>query len=684
MQRRTIGFTAGLLSAAAAITLFAGVASQAAPAKPASLIGERVANFMLPDQTGLGYELFYYKTAPAVVIVSSALGDPTSARAATALADLQSKYAGKGVQFMMLDSSLKDSRDAQIDQDAKLAVPVLADELQVIGRSLGVTRTAEVFVVDPKTWTVAYHGPIDASFAVKKNSKANLADALDAMVAGNPVAVAEAPVNGAAVAFPDRDRTAQFAKISYTNDIAPILKAKCVSCHTTGGIGPFAMSSYETVKGFSPMIREVLRTKRMPPYHADTHWGQWSNDMRLTDDQTKTLINWIEAGSPRGAGDDPLPAAMVVPADWPAGKPDLIVTIPKFDVPASGVIDYQERSVPTGLTEGKWVRETAWKTGARQAVHHILAGYIPEVRADGRGFSWNVSLGGYGPGGDDNMTPANTGIYLPPGGSFAYQMHYTPIGKPVTDETQVGYYFYKQDPKYILRQASVTDFSIEIPAGESRHREQAYLEFPHDAILFGTQPHAHYRAYSTKLTIQYPDGHKKVLLNQPRYDFAWQREYIFKGGFEVPAGSKLIAEYVYDNSAGNPSNPDPKKDVTFGEQTFEEMLFTFVRFTWKGETIDNRHDDWQAELNNGVMFGALDDNMDGKLQLAEFRNSPRFAPFKQYFSLIDANHDGGIDKAELATAMAMMKKMQAGKAAAPAASAGAPAETAPGKVGGTK
>jgi hypothetical protein len=418
------------------------------------------------------------------------------------------------------------------------------------------------------------------------------------------------------------------------------------------------MNSYEVVKGFSPMIREVLRTKRMPPFHADPHYGAWKNDMSLSPAQIKTIVNWVEAGAPRGEGADPLKVARPQLADWPLGKPDVIVNVPAFDVPATGLVDYQDWSVPTKLTEGKWLRATSWKAGATPTVHHALAGWIPEVRADGRGFNWNVSMGGYGPGGENNLSPDSTGTYLPPGGSYAFQMHYTPVGKPMRDATQVGLYFYKEEPKYILRQASVTDFSIELPAGEARHKERAYLEFPHDALLYGTQPHCHSRCYSTKLTIKYPDGKQKVLLNQPRYDFGWQREYIFKDMLPVPAGSILIAEYVYDNSDANTANPDPKHNVVFGEQTSEEMLFTFVRFRWKDETSTNRKDDYQKDLQNGVMFGALDDNMDGKIQKAEFRNAAMFAPLKANFALVDKDKDGAVDKAEMQAALSMMRRMR--------------------------
>ena len=392
--------------------------------------------------------------------------------------------------------------------------------------------------------------------------------------------------------------------------------------------------------------------------------------MRPTNEQVKTIINWIEAGAPRGTGADPLPDAAKPAPKWPLGQPDMVLQVPAFNVPASGIVDYQDVSVPTGLTEGKWLKATAW-ANATPTVHHALAGWIPKVDPNGRGFSWNVALGGYGPGGAPNLTPDSTGIYLPPGGSFAYQMHYTPVGKPVTDKTEVGYYFYKSEPEFILRQASITDFSLEIPAGAERHPETAYLEFPHDAQIFGVQPHCHSRCYSTKLRIRYPDGSEKMLLNQPRYDFAWQREYHFKDLLEVPKGSLLIADYVYDNSDANKSNPDPKKNVTFGEQTSEEMLFTFARFRFKGETTKDRHDEWFQQLQGNILFGALDDNIDGQLTAAEFRNDPRFKSVVQYLPMVDADKNGTLSKTEMATAMQMMQKMRG--AAAPKTDAAADA-----------
>jgi len=666
----TIGlFALGLAGAASVLALSATAAPETV-----KIVGTRVDNFMLPDQAGVGYELFYYKNAPAVVIVSARLGDDVSAKAIAELASLKKQYEEKGVVFVALNSSLEDDRDDIIAASKTLGdVPMLDDNLQLVGRALGVTRTGEAFVVDPKTWRVAYHGPVTEALAEKPVSGASLKTALDAMLAGKAPPVVNASVKGAMLAFPDRAKAAQWKSISYAKDVAPILAQNCVVCHAEGGMGPFAMDSYNIVKTMAPMIRDALRTKRMPPFHSDAHWGSWSNDMLLTNDEIMTVVNWVEAGAPRGEGSDPLADNKYVVKEWPLGEPDVIVDIPSFNVPASGIIDYQDVSVPTNFTEGKWLKATAW-SNASPAVHHALAGWIPEVRADGKGFSWNVSLGGYGPGGEANLTPPDTGIYVAPGGSFAYQMHYTAVGKALTDKTKVGYYFYDTPPTHLLRQTSITDFSLEIPAGKARHHETAYITFPGDAEIFGTQPHCHSRCYATKLTIRYPDGREEVLLNQPRYDFGWQREYHFKPMLQVPKGSMLIADYVFDNSSSNPANPDPSINVTFGEQTSEEMLFTFMRFRFKDETVANRRDDLMRDLQTSVVFGAFDDDRNGEITSAELRNDPRFGALKGYIGMVDANKNGSLNFAEWTSAMNIMQQMRRSGAAVPAPKADAGAD----------
>jgi hypothetical protein len=631
-----------LLAGAAGVAVATALALSAnAKNNTVTLAGGRVDNFMLVDQQGVGQELYYFKHNPAVVILTTEPGDAVSAKAMTDVEAMRAAYEKRGVVFFALNSSDK-GRNAPLGPLVKSeTIPVLADDLQLVGRSLGVTTTGEVFVIDPKTWKVAYHGPV----ADAKNKQASLAAALDAVIAGKPAPVVEAKVNGKAIDFPDRKRAAEFKKISYVKDVAPILADKCVTCHTQNGVAPFAMNSYEVVKGFSPTIREAVRSKRMPPYQSDNrHGADFKNDLNLSDSQILTLVNWIEAGSPRGEGEDPLPKVAQPAPHWPYGQPDMVLDLPPFDIPSSGIIPYQHFVVPNPTKDAKFLKSVVYLPGANKAVHHIVAGWNPDGRTS-QGQGWDVDTGGWGPGSDPTRYPADTGNKVGASGNFVFQMHYTPNGTAQKDKTQVGIYYAKEPPNNILRQLGIADFSIEIPAGDARRHERGYVEFPADVLLYAVRPHAHSRAYATRLTIRYPDGREEILHNQPRYDFNWQREYVFKDWLPVPKGSILVADYIYDNSENNRSNPDPKVNVLFGEQTFEEMLFTYLHYRIVGEDREHPKDDVQAEITKSLGFSVLDDDIDRKIQPGELRGK-RFEKLKANFAALDKNGDGGLDKAE--------------------------------------
>lgn len=659
-----------LLAGAAGVAIAAALALSA-NAKNTSVVlsGTRVDNFMLADQQGVGQELYYFKHNPAVVILTTEPGDKLSEKAIAEVEAMRAAYEKQGVVFFGLNSSDK-GRDAPLGALKKAdTLPVLTDDLQLVGRSLGVTQTGEVFVIDPKTWKVAYHGPV----ADSKNKQASLSVALDAVLAGQSAPVVEASIKGGAtINFPDRKRAAEFKKISYAKDVAPILADKCVACHTDGGVAPFAMKSYEVVKGFAPMIREAIRARRMPPYQSDDrHSTAFKNNLNLSDSQVLTLVNWIEAGSARGEGEDPLPAIVKPAPHWPYGQPDVVLDLPAFDIPASGVLPYQYFTLPNPSKDAKFLKSVVYLPGANKAVHHIVAGWNPDGKTS-RGQGWDVDTGGWGPGSDPTRYPADTGNKVGASGNFVFEMHYTPNGKAQTDKTQVGIYYAKEPPNNILRQLGIADFSIEIPAGDSRRHERGYVEFPADVLLYAVRPHAHSRAYATRLTIRYPDGKEEILHNQPRYDFNWQREYVFKDWLPVPKGSILIADYIYDNSENNVSNPNPKEDVAFGEQTFQEMLFTYLHYKIVGEDREHPRDDIQAEITKSLGFSVLDDNIDRKIEPEELRGK-RFEKLKANFATFDKNNDGGLDKAEYFAAAAPRARPAdaAGATAAPAAQAAA-------------
>ncbi|MET0275179.1 MAG: redoxin domain-containing protein [Phenylobacterium sp.] len=651
MRRFTITAALGL-----ALTASLGLAATAkAPAGAgATAIPAQVDNFRLVTAAGRSEDLYRYQDAKAVVLVMHAVGSPDLRRIAPEVEALKTRYGARGVPVMLLNSTAKDSRAAVL-AEAKalgLTMPVLMDDNRLAGDQLGATRVSEVFVIDPRTWTVAYHGPLNAG------GKALAADAVEALVAGRRVAVASAPATGALIAFPDRSPAAKaaFAKISYARSIVPILEAKCVACHQEGGIAPFAMNGYETVKGFAPMIRETIRTDRMPPWDVDPKVGHFKNDKSLTPDEIKTIVRWVEAGAPRGDGPDRLATTRHVAPEWPLGKPDLVIEIPSYKIPASGIVDYQYPVMDNPLTEGRWLKASTARVKQRQAVHHILSGYIPPGQDKLGGMAnWGGSVGGYTVGMESIVQPRDIGTYIPAGGSIGYQMHYTPFGKEVTSTQEIGLYFYEPGvtPKLMMRENTIVQMFIKIPPNDEAHKETSYLNFPHDALLYSAVVHAHYRGTYSDLKIRYPDGTEKQLLNVPRYDFNWQRMYEFAEPIKVPAGSKLIATYIYDNSKRNPANPDPNKEIVWGDQSFEEMFFTQLRYRWVDETA-TKQTAYDDEMMKTRLIGMMDTDIDGKIQIGELKGDIGNA-IRPKFSLADANHDGGIDAKEFAPILKMME-----------------------------
>ena len=535
------------------------LSSEAAPLQP----GDTVDNFRLIDHTGKSHELYYLSDMKAVVLAAYSVECEVSGKSAGALEALRSRRS-QDVAVLMIDSNLNESREAVAQAAAKAGVtlPILMDETQVIGESLGFTRNGEALVLNPKGWKVVYHG-----------AAANaLAEAVDALAADEPVKIASTDAVGCAIAMPERDRRSAHAQISYEKTIAPMLLDKCVACHREGGIGPWRMTGYEMIKGFAPMIREVVRTQRMPPWHADPHCQTFSNDRGLSHEQVKTLIHWIEAGAPRGAGVDPLLSQRKDWPKWTLGEPDLVVELPAFTTPATGVIPYQMVKVKNPLDKDMWVRAVDYLPGQRSVLHHVIGS------AGGAERRGATSLNNYVPGAEPLELPEGNGIFLPAGATFHFQMHYTPNGQALTDVTRFGLYFHTDPPKFNFRSLVFANSRLKIPANTKEHAETAEQTFKQDAVIYSVHPHAHFRGKSSKFVAYFPDGREQVLLNVPAYDFNWQSTYDLAEPLTVPAGTKVVYTQTYDNSSQNKANPDPDREITWGEQTWDEMIFGVIRY----------------------------------------------------------------------------------------------------------
>jgi len=578
--------TNSLIAAAIALLL-----SAAAPVSMAVAPQDRVENFRLLDNRGDSHELYYYDDMKAVVFMVQGNGCPIVRNAMPRFQELKDMYADKGVQFFMLNSNLQDNRQTVAAEAEEFGydIPVLIDDTQIIGESLDLVRTGEVFVLDPKTWSVTYAGAVDDRLTYEKQkqeaSEHYLKDAIDNMLAGEPVEVASTDPLGCLINFPEKQNRAQHASISYSEEIGPMLADNCVVCHREGGIGPWAMTDYNMVRGFSLMIREVVRTQRMPPWHADPAVGHFSNDRSLSTEQTQKLVHWIEAGAPRGEGPDPLAEMDRHWTTWAVhepelGEPDYIIDIPAAEIPATGVVDYMYHYVENNIGEDVWVKAAEILPGDRGVLHHVITSY-GQIETEGRRKGrlkreGQGGLRGYVPGMVSQHFPEDTGVYLPADSTIEFQMHYTTNGKATVDESKLGIWVYDQPPEHRVFSLILANGRIKIPAHAKNHKEMAERVMPKPAIIYNMLPHAHFRGKSSQFSVVYPDGTEEVLLHVPNYDFNWQTTYELAEPKYIPAGTKIVHTTWWDNSAQNPANPDPNIEVTWGEQSFEEMLFGAV------------------------------------------------------------------------------------------------------------
>ncbi len=555
-------------------------------------VGDRVENFRLMDHTGASHELHYFADAPAMVLMTHNTSCSTLSDSLQSLTSIHQQFAPEGAEIMLINSDLRDNRSsvqAAADQ-AGIELPILLDTTQIIGENLLAATAGETLVIDPSTWTLAYRGDADGA----KQAVAQL-------VQGDTVTAVSRTdaTSGCLVDFPELARRAEHKTISYADTIAPMLNDNCVSCHREGGIGPWAMTDYNMVRGFSLMIREVVRTQRMPPWHADPHVGEFSNDRSLSDEQIRTLVHWIEAGSPRGEGADLLAQNAQQWPMWVMGEPDVIIEIPPEDVPASGVVDYKYKMVTNPLDQDVWVKAAEIIPGDRSVLHHVITSF-GELETEGRRAGrlkrgTGGGLGGYVPGAVGKPFPEDTGILLPAGATIEFQMHYTPAGLATTDTSRMGLYLHKAPPKHKLGSMILLNPRILIPAGAPNHSEVMVRTFDQDVLVYSLLPHAHYRGKASEFVAHLPDGTKETLLSVPRYDFNWQTNYDLEEPRFLPAGTKMVHRTWWDNSARNPANPDATRDVPWGQQSWDEMLFGSVRY----RVVD-------ADAEQSVVGGGMD------------------------------------------------------------------------------
>jgi mono/diheme cytochrome c family protein len=592
-----------------------------------AVAGERVGDFALIDNAGAFQHMAWYDDHGAIVILPQS-NDASDPAALSGLQNLRDIYESQGVAFFLINPGLQTDRAAVTQAVAGQDLPVLMDDAQLVSEMLGLTRLDEAVVYSPKTFEVLYRGPVQA---------ASLEKTLQQVLNGESPALQTVAGSGPAIEY----RTvAAHSNLSYEKDIAPIIAENCAQCHREGGIAPFAMDSNLAVQGWSPMIREVVMTKRMPPGQIDNKVGKKiKNEMNLSDEEMQKLVHWINTGSKVDSKNDPLTALVWPDTKWSLGEPDLIVKVPPQSIPATGVVDYMNIPVDLGLDKDVWIRGSEVVPGDSAVLHHIITTVVPpegppdfqkilmdimatlppekaqalraKIFSAGAAGNLNIAdifaelpevdlgvfigggsdpdmadVAGYAPGNAVSLNPPGVGGLLKAGSSLNLQMHYTTSGKETVDATEIGIYFYDDGvvPEERMSGGVGNDFSIRIPPQAKDHEMQIATTIPKDAEIYSLMPHMHFRGKRMSFVAKYPDGSEEMLLSVPAYSFNWQLKHELAEPLHVPAGTQIIATGAYDNSSQNHFSPDPNSEVRWGEQSWEEMFMGFYQWKYTDQT----------------------------------------------------------------------------------------------------
>jgi len=372
---------------------------------------------------------------------------------------------------------------------------------------------------------------------------------------------------------------ASAAKITYTNDVAPILYENCLRCHRPGEAAPMSLRTYDETRPWAKAIQEKVVKKEMPPWFADPAHGEFRNDASLTEDEIKLINDWVEQGATRGNPKD-MPQYPEFTEGWQNGIPDQIIEMPEVNVPADGSDYFPNLMFKADVEENKWVQGIEIRPSNLEVAHHVVvfgANFGSGGGGVGAGNNFDV-LGTWAVGTAPNVYPDGMGRTFSKGQRFMANMHYHPNGVATKDQTKIGLYFGEGEMKHEIMATLAGTMGFRIPANAPNHQEINTWNLEKDIKIISFFPHMHLRGKDMLFNVKYPDGRKNTMLNVPKWDFNWQLFYYPKEPLLIPKGSEIDLIAHYDNSKDNPNNPDPNVSVGFGLQSTEEMMFGIIEY----------------------------------------------------------------------------------------------------------
>jgi mono/diheme cytochrome c family protein len=438
---------------------------------------------------------------------------------------------------------------------------------------------------------------------------------------------------------------------TFNHDVAPILYANCSNCHRPGEVAPFALLTYQDAAKRAKQIAAITQARVMPPWKATPGYGHFLDARILTDQQIATLRDWAAAGAPEGnPAEKPAPPKFT--DGWLAGQPDRIFKMAKaYSLPAEGPDQFRCFVIPLEADKDEYVKAVEFRPGNRRIVHHaiLFVDTTGEARkretAPGEGYSCvggpgldiTGSLGGWAPGAQPAVARAALHT-IKKGSDLILQIHYHLDGKPEEDDSSVGLQFSPDPPTIGLTLYVLGNEHIDIPAGDSSYTVKASGILPMDAKAVAIFPHAHYLCKEMKVDAHLPDGTVVPLIWIKDWDFNWQGAYRYQSPVSLPKGTRLEMSYTYDNSAANPHNPsNPPREVTFGEETTNEMAFAFVSLVLPSpDDVPAFRAGARAEMIASMLAEGVPQGLPEQ----------RASSLKLLLAAFDKNHNGKIDPEE--------------------------------------
>ena len=615
-----------------------------------------------PFETLDGSAIEFDTSARCHVIAFLGAGCPVARQYAGRLEAIAADYADQGVRVIGVDANRQDSADEFLAaaREMEVTFPLVMDSRQRIARALGATRTGGVVVID-QLGNVAYAGRVDDQFtpgvARPAATTHELTAALDDLLAGRPIAVPRTEPVGCLITFDrDSDLVAEAAP-TFHRDIVPLLQAHCLECHRAGEIGPFDVSTLDEVRGWAAMMLETMEQQRMPPWHAAPEHGNFKNARHLPAAATALFRTWLEAGMPAGDPTTSPPGPALVEGWRLPRAPDAIVPLGRrpYRVPASGTVDYQYFVADPHFEDETWVSAAQCVPGAPSVVHHGLVFFRPESLSDFRGMSFVTA---YVPGQRATAFPPGHARRIPARSKFVFQMHYTPDGREREDLTSVGVVTMpREEVTHEVVTLATIEQDFEIPPHAANHEVRAELKcFSKGSTLLAVSPHMHLRGKAFEVRAR-RGSETETLLSVPHYDFNWQHTYEFTEPLPLDGIDALEIVARFDNSAANPTNPDPAETVMWGEQTWEEMALAFVEVAKPLVATEEavpavtatsaEPEDSVAAARADSFLARFDANHDGMVVRTEASRIVR----DYSFSILDADGDGQITRDEALRAM---------------------------------